>query len=119
MSDSARDLHRYLRILAGACPAGRLIEIRSATARGGMRQTFTPATRTGLAARTITRLAASTDVCVGVLLRHHRAGGRHACERSHLAFIEIDSPDALERLERYRYPPSAVVASGTRGHAHA
>ena len=95
MTGNVSDLDRYLRILAGANPAGRLIEIRSATAHGGMRQTFTPATRTDLAARTITKLAASTDVYVGVLLRRRRAGGRDACDRSHLAFIEIDRPDAL------------------------
>ena len=112
MTGHASDLDRYLRILAGANPAGRLIEIRSATAHGGMRQTFTPATRPDLAARTITRLAASTDVYVGVLLRHRRAGGRHACERSHLAFIEIDRPDALERLKRYRARRAMVIASG-------
>jgi len=120
MTANATDLDRYLRILAGASPAGRLIEIRAATPHGGMRQTFTPAARPDLAARTITRLAASIDVYVGVLLRHHRAGGRHACERSHLAFIEIDRPDALERLAQYRCPPSMVIASGgTPGHAHA
>ena len=79
MSDHAGDLDRYLRILAGASPAGRLIEIRSATPHGGMRQTFTPATRPDLAARAISRLASSTDVYVGVLLRRRRAGGRHAC----------------------------------------
>ena len=108
----AATLHRYLHILAGANPAGRLIEIRSATPHGAMRQTFTPATRTDLAAQTITTLAASADVYVGVLLRHRRAGGRHACERSHLAFIEIDRPDALERLAHHRCPPTVVVASG-------
>jgi len=114
------DLDRYLRILAGASPAGRLIEIRSTIPHGGMRQTFTPATRTDLAARTITTLAASTDVYVGVLLRRHRAGGRDACEHSHLAFVEIDQRDALARLEQYRCPPSIVIASGgTPGHAHA
>ena len=111
MTSNARDLDRYLRILAGTNPTGRLIEIRAATPHGGMRQTFTPAARPDLAARTITRLAASTDVYVGVLLRRHRAGGRHACERSHLAFIEIDRPDALERLAQYRCPPSVVIAS--------
>jgi RepB DNA-primase from phage plasmid/CHC2 zinc finger len=59
-------------------------------------------------------------VYVGVLLRRRRAGGHRACERSHLAFIEIDRPDALEQLERYRCPPSIVIASGgSPGHAHA
>ena len=120
MTGHASDLHDYLQILAGDQPAGRLIEIRSATAHGGMRQTFTPAARTDLAARTITTLATSTDVYVGVLLRHRRAGGRHACDRSHLAFIEIDRPDSLDQLQRYRCPPSIVIASGgSPGHAHA
>ena len=34
MTGHASDLHDYLQILAGDQPAGRLIEIRSATARG-------------------------------------------------------------------------------------
>ncbi len=85
-----------------------------------MRQTFTPATRPELTAKTITRLAARTDVYVGVLLRARRAGGRDACERSHLAFIEIDHPDAAERLAQHRCPPTMVISSGgTAGHAHA
>jgi hypothetical protein len=119
MTGHASDLDRCLQILAGTNPVGRLIEIRSLTADGGMRQTFTPATRTDVAARTITRLATRTDVYVGVLLRRRRAGGRDACERSHLAFIEIDRPDGLQRLEQYRCPPSMVIASGSPGHVHA
>ena len=119
MTGNASDLHRYLRILAGANPAGRLIEIRSATEHGGMRQTFTPATRPDLAARTITTLAASTDVYVGVLLRHCRAGGRHACERSHLAFIETDDPNAIERLKQLSlHQPSDDDRLRGPGHLH-
>ena len=116
MSNRAGDLDRYLRILAGASPAGRLIEIRAAIP-DGMRQTFTPATRPDLAARTITRLAASTDVYVGVLLRHRRAGGRHACERSHLAFIETDDPSAIARVERFVHQPTMTISSSA-GHLH-
>ena len=120
MTGHASDLDRYLRILAGADPTGRLIEIRSAVPGGAMRQTFTPATRPELAAKTITRLAARTDVYVGVLLRHRRGGGRDACEHSHLAFVEIDRPDGAQRLARYRCPPTMIVASGgSPGHAHA
>lgn len=119
MTGPASDLHDYLQVLVGANPGGRLVEIRSATGQGSMHQTFIPATRLDLAARKIATLAARTDVYVGVLLRHHRAGGRHACERSHLAFVEIDRPDARQRLESFRCPPTAVVASGSPGHAHA
>jgi hypothetical protein len=120
MSVHPDDLHRYLLILAGANPAGQLIEIRSATSHGGMRQTFTPATRPDLAAGTITRLAGHTDVYVGVLLRRRRAGGRDACANSHLVFIDIDHPDGARRLQEYRCPPTMVIASGgSPGHAHA
>jgi hypothetical protein len=119
MTGHPSDLERYLRMLAGATPAGRLIEIRCATTRGGMQQTFTPAIRPDRAADTTTRLGARADVYVGVLLRRQRAGGRQACEHSHLAFIEIDRPDALERIERHPCPPTAVVLSGSPGHAHA
>jgi hypothetical protein len=111
MSAPTTDLDRYLRLLAGATPAAGLIEIRW-TIPNGMGHTFTPATRPHLAARTITTLATRTDVYVGVLLRRRRASGRHACQPSHLAFVEIDQPDALARLERYHCPPSAIVASG-------
>jgi hypothetical protein len=84
-----------------------------------MRRTFAPATRTDLAERTITTLATRADVYVGVLLRRSHAGGRGACERSHLAFIEIDRPDALAQLETYRGPGSVAIASGAPGHVHA
>jgi hypothetical protein len=114
------DLDRYLQVIAGPSPTGRLIEIRSANPAGTMHQTFMPATRPDLAANAITRLAADTDVYVGVLLRHRRSGGRDACERSHLAFVEIDRPDGADRLTRYRCPPTMFIASGgSPGHAHA
>ena len=120
MTTTASDLDRYLQVLAGPSPTGRLIEIRSANPAGTMRQTFTPATRPDLAANAITRLAAHTDVYVGVLLRRRRSGGRDACEHSHLAFVEIDRPDGADRLARYRCPPTMIIASGgSPGHAHA
>jgi hypothetical protein len=116
---SAGDLDHYLSILVGPNPDGRLIEIRSKVPVG-MRQTFTPATRPQLAVQAVTRLAAHTDVYIGVLLRHRRGGGRDACERSHLVFVEIDRPDGTQRLSGYHCPPTMIVASGgSPGHAHA
>ena len=121
MSDHAGDLDRYLRILAGASPAGRLIEIRSATPHGGMRQTFTPATRPDLAARTISQAR-----------RPHRRVRRRAA-----------SPPPRRRPRRLRALPPRVrrdrptptpssgsrntaarrawssASGGTAGHAHA
>ena len=64
-------------------------------------------------------LAPRTDVYCGVLLRTRRAGGRDAVTSSHLAWVEIDAADALERLSRFPRTPSMIVSSGTPGHAHA
>jgi hypothetical protein len=71
------------------------------------------------ASRLIRRLAARTDVYVGVCLRTRRAGGRDAIDRSHLAFVEINTPDALDRLRGFQHPASMIVSSGSAGHAHA
>ena len=55
----------------------------------------------------------STDVYVGVLLRRRRAGGRDACERSHLAFVEIDrSRRARSGSSGTAAQPTMMIASG-------
>ncbi|MGI8412374.1 MAG: CHC2 zinc finger domain-containing protein [Solirubrobacteraceae bacterium] len=113
------ELDRYLRVLTGSEPAGRLLEIRYACGVGQMAHRFFPAQHPERAARLIAALAPHADVYTGVLLRARRAGGRDAVTPSHLAFIEIDSSDASERLERFAHPPSMTIASGTPGHLHA
>ena len=121
MTATASDLDRYLQILAGAEPSRTadrdpLRDPRTARCARPSRPPPDPTSPP----TTITRLAARTDVYVGVLLRRRRAGGRDACERSHLAFVEIDRPDGAERLARYRCPPTMIIASGgSPGHAHA
>ena len=40
-------------------------------------------------------------------------------DRAHLAFVEIDSPDADQQLSAFAHPPTMVIASGTPGHLHA
>ena len=112
-------LESYLRMLAGPAPGARLLEIRFALRHRDMGRMFIAAHSAPGAGRLIRRLAERTDVYVGVCLRGRRSGGRDAIDQSHLAFVEIDAPDALDRLRAYRHPPSMIVSSGNRGHAHA
>jgi len=113
-----QQLDRYLQTIAGGRRGGELLEIRYATGHDGMRRLFVAARRLDVAARAIRALAPRTDVYCGVLLRTRRAGGRDAVTRSHLAFVEIDAGDALDRLLRFAKPPSMIVSSGSAGHAH-
>ncbi len=114
---ATRALTSYLRVLAGAAPAGKLIEIRYSTTRG-MGRTFLAARRVELAAAAIRSLAEHHDVYVGALLRTRRAGGRDAIEGSHLAWVDLDHPDALARIAAFDHKPSMTVATGSPGHCH-
>lgn len=115
----AQALDSYLRVLAGPAPGARLLEIRFALRHRDMGRLFIAAHSAPGASRLIRRIAARTDVYVGVCLRDRRAGGRNAIDQAHLAFVEIDAPDALDRLRAFRHPPTMIVLSGTFGHAHA
>jgi len=115
----ARQLDHYLQMIVGDRRGDELIEIRYATGAGGMRRRFISIRRLDAAGRAIRSLSPRTDVYCGVLLRSHRAGGRDAVTSSHLAFVEIDAVDALDRLQRFARPPTMIVSSGTAGHAHA
>lgn len=118
-ADPARQLKRYLQMIVGDHRGDELFEIRYATGDCGMRRRFTSIRPLDAAARAIRSLSSRTDVYCGVLLRPHRAGGRDAVAKSHLAFVDIDAVDALDRLGRFARPPTMIVSSGTAGHAHA
>jgi len=115
----ARQLDRYLEMIVGDRRGDELLEIRYANGDAGMRRQFVSIRRLDSAARAIRSLSRRTDVYCGVLLRSQRAGGRDAVTRSHLAFVDIDAADALDRLQRFARPPTMIVSSGTAEHAHA
>lgn len=107
----AAELDAYLRMIAGTSPGARLLEIRFALRHRDMGRVFLAAQSAVGAARLIRRVAARTDVYVGVALRTRAAGGRDAIDRSHLAFVEIDTPNALAQLADFPHPPSIVITS--------
>jgi hypothetical protein len=108
----ARQLDRYLRTIVGDRRGDELLEIRYATGDGGMRRRFISIRRLDAAARAIRSLSSRTDVYCGVLLRSHRAGGHDAVTSSHLAFVDIDAVDALDRLQRFARPPTVASHLG-------
>jgi RepB DNA-primase from phage plasmid/CHC2 zinc finger len=118
-SVATSELDSYLRALAGPKPGARLLEIRFALRRGDLGRVFVAAHSAAGAGRFIRRLAVRTDVYAGVALRNRRSGGRDAIDRSHLLFIEIDTPDGQRRLDGFAHPPTMLIASGTPGHVHA
>jgi hypothetical protein len=115
----ASDIDAYLRVVAGPNPGARWLEIRFVPRHRDMGRVFLAAHSAPCAARFIRRLAGGTDVYIGAVLRNRRSGGRDAIDRSHLVFIEIDSPHAHARLQSFAQSPTMVVASGTPGHVHA
>lgn len=118
-SAAANQLDSYLRQLAGPKPGARLLEIRFALRYRDMGRVFIAAHSAVGASRFIRRLSVGTDVYVGVALRSRRSGGRDAIDRSHLLFIEIDSPDGQRRIANFEHAPTMAIASGTPGHVHA
>lgn len=112
LASSSQALDGYLRILAGPQPGARLLEIRFALRHRDMGRLFVAAHSAPGASRLIRRLATRTNVYVGVCLRDRRSGGRDAIDCSHLAFVEIDTPDALDRLRAFRHGPTMIVLSG-------
>jgi hypothetical protein len=110
---------QYLRVLAGHHPDGHLLEVRYATAGGGMRRFFHPAVDIEALAETIIRIGRRTDVYTGVALRSRRQGGRGAITQAHLVHVELDQPDSARRLDAFRAQPTMVIASGSPGHLHA
>lgn len=59
------------------------------------------------------------DMFVGVAPRSRKEGTKAAVRGVWAAWVDLDVPDAADRLAHFELEPSLVVSSGTPGHLHA
>lgn len=110
-------LKLWLSALRGPSPADHFYEVRHRR-DGGMGQTFIPAGELDRAAALIRNFGNRTDVFVGVGMRSRRQGGADAVPAMHTAWVDLDTAEAVRRLDSHPVPPSIVVASGHGSHAY-
>jgi hypothetical protein len=67
----------------------------------------------------IAELRECENVHVGVCPRTRQEGTAAAVERAFSLWADCDTDEAVERLQRFRPPPSIVVRSGSANHLHA
>lgn len=110
-------LRAYLTMLGG--DGQGWLEVRYRTKRG-MRTLFYPARgRTRQLTRMLGNVSEHSDVYIGCALRAVRAGDKNAVAGSWVAWAELDSRDALDRLASFTPAPTMLISSGTPGHMHA
>lgn len=113
-----RQVDQYLAALFRDAETGLLVEVRWRSGRRMHRAFFGVAERDA-AALAITQRAAQTDVCVGVLPRRRRGGGRaDLADHGSVIWADCDTAIAAAALLRYCPPPSIAVASGTGENCH-
>jgi hypothetical protein len=109
-----------LAAIVGREPATSLLEIRAKRPAGpGMRQIFVPVLEIDRAARALRNQGELSDVYVGVCPRGKEAGTADAVTQSWVLWADVDTPEAVAHLRRFRPLPSIVLRSGTAGHLHA
>ncbi|WP_121247245.1 CHC2 zinc finger domain-containing protein [Solirubrobacter pauli] len=110
-------LHAYLAMLGG--DGQGWLEVRYRTRRG-MRTLFYPARgRSRQLAAMIRRVSEHSDVYIGCAIRGERAGDKDAVAGSWVAWAELDTKDAINRLASFTPAPTMLISSGTPGHMHA
>lgn len=111
-------LATYLYLLHGVEAPGALAELRWKLPHGGMGRAFHDCRdRAGIAREVITR-APGTDIYIGVAPRSRAAGGKDAVERVHVAWVDLDTPEAIAGLSSFEPGPSMTVCSGSGLHAY-
>jgi len=102
----------------GAEPETSFAEIRFRLRSGGMGREFVGLSDRRRLASMIVARGRSTDLYLAVAPRVRQEGGRDAVERCHAVFVDCDSPESIEALERFDPPPSMIVCSGSGRHAY-
>jgi RepB DNA-primase N-terminal domain len=110
-------------LLAVLFPAGceGFIELRPIRPRAGgaLKQEYFPASDHERVAKRAHALAEKADVYFGVAPRSREAGTRDAVEAAWAAWVDLDTPEAADKLKDFELEPSLVVSSGSSGHQHA
>jgi len=110
-------LATFLDLLFGAEPPGAYAELRWRL-RGGMGQEFLPVRRRRRLAESILERGAKTDVYIGVAPRSRQEGTRAAVSRSHVVWVDADTPEAVEAIIRFQPAASMIVCSGHGVHGY-
>lgn len=114
------ELRVYLHALARYAQPGQSFDVRWLARDGVMVKSHIYSAYLDNTERFIRLLSTFTDVYVGVALRNGiRHGGKDSIDGSHLAYVEIDHPNAADALRAFSPVPSMVVSSGSAGHLHA
>lgn len=110
-------LAAYMNALYGAEPAGSYIEARYRRPDGrGMAQRFTGTKPEPGFIDWILATGRETDVYLGVAPRSQRRGRRDSIEHAHALWVDADTPESIEALERFTPAPAIVVHSGNGRH---
>jgi hypothetical protein len=115
-------LKLQLACIAGHEPPSSYFELRPLTPEGRPAprdRAFIPVRQLDEAAQRIRELAPRLNVYIGAAPRVRENGTAQAVERVWTLWVDLDGPDALATLARFRPLPSIVVRSGSPECAHA
>lgn len=120
MSARYDHLRSYLDVLTAGANAGELIELRYRLTGGdGLGRYFEPVgSAPALAARAL-MLARSTDTYIACAPRLRHRGTLGDVAAGAVVWADLDTPQAVERLERFSPAAAVVIASGTDTNVHA
>src|SRR3954471_13091358 len=109
-TQARRDLNEFLAALAERALTGSLFELRDRHGQH-MRRRFYPAAYPDRAASAILRIGQERDVYIGVAPRTGTRGGRDAIALLPCLWLDADTPEAIDRLQRFEPAPSIMIAT--------